>query len=821
MVLLEERDLANSNVNDSGFVRVMKKLFAFLKKKDDEEVYKKPILGVRGRQMFILLVFVGFSVFIGYNLLKFTIVEGDMWRQKANNQHMTYTTIKAKRGTIYDSSGTVLAQSSTVWNIIINPMGIYKANEERRKDYDKKLIKWQEDKSDDKEPMEPYQDLAELICYNLAEILDVTPDAMLNACAERTKQYIIAKHKVEKPVVLEVQEFLLKNKINSDCVSAEETSKRYYPNNTLASSVIGFTNFEDNGVYGLEAYYDDYLKGTDGKSFYTKDGLGQGIDYVNDNINPAIDGNSLVLTIDEVLQHYVEKNLEKGLSQYAVINRATAIVMNCKTGGILAMATTPSYNLNNPSELVNPYDLAKLAEMEEEGASEEEIAQQKAIFRETQWKNKAVTELFYPGSIFKAVTCAAALEEEVVSMSSTFRCDAVYEVAGTKIRCWSAAGHGTVDLQQAITKSCNPSFIQIGHKLGVDKFCDYFEAFGFTEKTGIDLPGEAQSLYVPRARMGPVELAVSSFGQTNKITPLQITTAVCALVNGGYLVTPHVVDKIIDSNGNVIETKGTQVKRQVISESTSKQMRTILETIVSQNGGTNAYIMGYRIGGKSGTAERIDEYNAAKALDPNAKMTYVADFAAVVPMDDPEIVILVAFDTPTGSAYYGSNVAAPVVSAIFNDSLEHLGIYPTYTAEQQAEMDAVVPYVQGSFAMTAESTLAIRGFKAKIIGDATASGATVMKQIPSSNTTIKKGSTVVLYLDSDAELEKGKVPNVIGKNAAEANQMITEAGFNIKIVGGAAQNAEAVAVEQSLAPGSTGYLGSAITVTFQYNTQSD
>lgn len=813
--------MANNNANSGGFVGAMKNIFAFLKKKDAEEVNKKPIIGVRGRQMLILAVFVGFSIFIGYNLLKFTVVEGDMWRQKANNQHMTNTVIRAKRGTIYDSNGTVLAQSSTVWNIIINPVGIDKANEERRKAYDKKLVRWQEDNSPDKAPMEPYQDLAELICYNLAEILEVTPDNMLNACAEKRYSYIIAKHKVEKPVVLEVQQFLADHKINSDCVSAEETSKRYYPNNTLASAVIGFTNFEDNGVYGLEAYYDDYLKGTDGKAFYTKDGLGQGIDYLNDNINPAIDGNSLILTLDEVLQHYVEKNLEKGLSQHAVINRATAIVMNCKTGGILAMATTPSYDLNNPSVLKNPYDLQKLAEMEEEGASEEEIAAQEAIFRETQWKNKAVTELYYPGSVFKTVTCAAALDEEVVSMESTFRCDAVYDVAGTKISCWSSAGHGTVDLQQAITKSCNPSFIQIGQRLGVDKFYNYFEAFGFTEKTGIDLPGEAQSLYVPRARMGPVELASSAFGQTNKITPIQMTTALCAIVNGGYLVTPHVVDKIIDSNGNVIETKGTQVKRQVISESTSAQMRTILETIVSQNGGSNAYIMGYRIGGKSGTAERIDEYNSAKANDPYAKMTYISTFAAAVPMDDPEIVILVAFDTPTGSAFYGSQVAAPVVSAIFNDSLEHLGIYPTYTAEQQEEMDAVVPYVQGSLSMTAESTLAARGFKAKIIGDATSGDATVKKQIPSSNTTIKKGSTVVLYLDSDAEIETGKIPNVIGMNADQANKVITEAGFNIKIVGGAAQNADAVAVEQSLAPNTTGYLGSVITVTFQYNTQSD
>lgn len=804
----------------NAFVRTMKKFFAFLKRKDDEEVNKKPIIGYRGRQAIILTVFVAFSVFIGYNLVKFTVVDGEMWRQKANNQHMMRTDIKAKRGTIYDSSGTVLAQSSTVWNIIINPKGIEKANEERLKSYNKKLLKWQDNNDPDKEPLEPYQDLSELICYKLAEILDITPDKMLEACEECTKQYIVAKYKVEKPVVLEVQQFLLDNSINSDCVSAEETSKRYYPNNTLASSVIGFTNFDGDGVYGLEAYYDDYLKGTDGRAYYVKDGLGQGIDYENDALNPAIDGNSLVLTLDEVLQHYVEKNLEKGISQHQVINRATAIVMNCKTGGVLAMATSPSYDLNDPSTLKNPYDLQKLAEMKEAGVTEEEISKQEAVFRETQWKNKAVTELYYPGSVFKTVTCASALDEELVNMDSTFTCHAVYEVAGVKIKCWSSAGHGTVNLQQAITKSCNPSFIQIGQLLGVDRFCDYFEAFGFTERTGIDLPGEAQSIYVKRERMGPVELASSSFGQTNKITPIQMCTALCAIVNGGYLVTPHLVDKIIDSNGNVIETKGTQIKRQVISEDTSKQMRTILETIVNQNGGTNAYIAGYRIGGKSGTAERIDEHNAELLTDPNAKMTYISTFAAAVPMDDPEIVILVAFDTPMGSAFYGSQVAAPVVSAIFNDSLEHLGIYPTYTAEDQQEMDAVVPYVIGNQSLKAESTLAARGFKTRIVGDAS-SNATVVRQIPGSQSTIRKGSTVVLYLDSETEIETGKVPNVIGMSADKANTAITNAGFNIKIVGGAAQNADAVAVEQSVAAGTTANKGSVITVTFQYNTQSD
>ena len=803
--------MAKNSRNQSAFSRIMGNLFAYIKKKDEEEVNKKPIFGYRGRQMFVLGAFVAFSVFVGYNLLKYTVLESEMWRNMANRQQMASQTIKANRGTIYDANGTVLAQSSTVWDIVISPQAIYNANEKRLENY---LKKKEEDRK------EPYKPLSEIIINGLSEILDISPDGMKKACENyKEKYYYIVSRKQEKPVVSEIKEFLLENDIRSDCVYTEESSKRYYPGGTLASNVIGFTNFDGYGVYGLEAYYDDYLRGTDGKAFYTKDGLGQGIEYANDKLFSAVDGNSLVLTLDEVIQHYVEKNLEKCVSQHSVINRATAVVMNCKTGGIIAMATTPSYDLNNPSVLTSKYDIAVLEQMEADGATEEELAAQEAIFREQQWKNKAVTELYYPGSVFKTVTCASALDEELISTASTFLCTGHMDISGTKIDCWELGGHGTLTLQQAITKSCNPSFMQIGALLGKEKFSGYFEAFGFTERTGIDLPGEAQSLYVPLSRMGPVELASSSFGQTNKITAIQMTTAFCSLVNGGYLVTPHVVDKIIDSNGNVVETVDTQIKRQVISEDTSKQMREILETIVSQNGGTNAYIAGYRIGGKSGTAERIDEYNAELYSTGTAHMTYVSTFAAAVPMDDPQIVMLVAADTPTGTQYYGSAVAAPVVSAVFKEGLEHLGIYPTYTAEEQAEMDAIVPYVLGNLSQKAESLLVASGFNARIVGDASGS-ATVTRQVPYSGQSIPKGSTVVLYLGNE-EVETAIVPDVMGLSVAQANEKITNAGFNIKISGGAAQNVNAVAVEQSVYAGAEINKGSVIEVTFQYNTQSD
>lgn len=803
------------------FGQVMSDIWTKIKRADAAEVEKKPWFGIKARQSIILVVFVFFAVFVGYNLFKFTVIDADMWRQRANSQHMRTVDIQAMRGSIYDANGTVLAQSSTVWNVVIAPQSIKKANEKRREAYDEEVKLEKEGKRESKEPLGPYKELSDIICYGLAEILDVEPDYMLEECELCVHNWIAAKRKVEKPVVLEIQQFMLDNKIQSDCIYTEESSKRYYPNSTLASSVIGFTNFDGNGVYGLEAYYDDYLKGTDGKAYYMQDGLGQGITNIQDSVYSAIDGNSLILTLDEVLQHYVEKNLEKAVSQHKVINRGMAIVMNCKTGGVLAMATSPSYDLNNPSTLTNQYDLDTLAKMEEEGASTEEISTQRGIFRETQWKNKAVVELYYPGSVFKTISCATGLDLEVISTESTFVCNAYEIVAGQKIHCWSSPNaHGVLTLQQAITKSCNPSFMQIGAKIGAEKFSDYFEAFGFTERTGIDLPGEAGSLYISRNRMGPVELATSAFGQTNKITPVQMCTALCAVMNGGYLVTPHLVDKIIDSNGNVIETKGSQIKRQVISEETSAQMRVIWETIVNQNGGTNAYIAGYRIGGKSGTTEKIDEHNEALKTNPNHHMTYIGTFAAAVPMDDPQIVMLVALDTPTGTSYYGSAVAAPVVSATFNDALEHLGIYPTYTAEEQRNMDAAVPYVVGKVPINAEAALIEKGFKARVIGEPDGD-AKVVRQIPGSGSTIPKGSTVLLYFDKEQKVETAKVPNVLGKGVDAANEALRAAGLNIKIVGGAAQNANAVAVEQSVSAGTEINQGSVISVTFQYNTESD
>lgn len=800
-----------------GFWKGMKAVGKSISKREQEAAEKPRLWNSSTKQIVVLGFIVIMAAYVGAFLLKYSILDGDKWRMLATGQQQDVVVMKANRGSIYDSNGTVLAQSSTVWDITISPHNIDLNNTSAKEEYEKKA-KTLIEKG---QTPEPYTDRAELISKGLSEILGVDYNTVLTKCrTDLNSKYYIVKRKVEKPEANEITNFIKENGLNSDDITLWPTSKRYYPNGSLASNIIGFTNFDGDGVYGLEAYYDDYLSGTDGKAVYSVSADGRELKGASDAYYSAVDGYSLVLTLDEVLQHYLEKNLALCVSQHQVINRACGVIMNCKTGAVLAMATAPSFDLNNPSEITGAYDLQVLAEMKDSGATEEEIQEKEAALREQQWKNKAISELYYPGSVFKTVTCASALEEEVVSLNSTFHCAAVEIVAGTRIKCWSSYGHGTLTLQQAVTKSCNPSFIQIGQLLGADKFCNYFEAFGFTEPTGIDLPGESGSLYVSRENMGLVELASSSFGQTNKVTPLQMTTALCAIVNGGYLVTPYVVDKVLDADGNVVKTTETRIKRQVISEETSATMRNILETVVNDNGGSNAYINGYRIGGKSGTTEKIDEYNQRLATTGEDRMTYVPSFAAFAPADDPQIVMLVMADTPTGTQYYGSAVAAPVVSAVFKEGLPHLGIYPTYTADELAKMDAAVPYVLGMESQRAEAKLSAEGFEVRYVGD-TSSGATVTTQIPASGTSIPKGSTVVLYLGNEYDLESGVIPDVTGMTVSQANEAITNAGFNIKISGGAADNESAVATSQYPVGGTDAYKGNVVEVTFQVNGYAD
>ena len=750
----------------------------------------------------LLIVAAGYICSVIYNT---TVVRSEYYRSKANSQQLSSYTITANRGTIYDRSNKILAQSTTVWDVVLSPKAIAEM--------------------DDKLEAEGKPKKTDLICKTLAKILDVDEQKITDGCKNLKNEYFIVKKKVDKETYDKIQKFITDNKLAAFTVNLMESSKRYYPNDSLASSIIGFTNYDNEGVYGLEAYYDDYLQGTDGLIVMAKDAKGNAMPYDYENRYEASDGNSIILTLDSTVQYYLEKNLETAVKQYKAANRATGIIMNAKTGAIVAMATAPGYDLNNPSklseideqkledlryQLVLDYMAGSLTDQDEiDRLIEEEIEETRASMRELQWKNKAVSELYFPGSVFKVITCASALEEEVINLNSSFLCLGVYEVEDTKIHCWTTGGgHGTLVLQDALTKSCNPAFIQIGLKLGRRLFSNYFTAFGFTEKTGIDLPGEAAPLYVPYERMGSVELASSSFGQTNKITPIQMICAYAAAINGGYLLTPYVVDKIVDSSGNVIKSTEPTIKRQVISGETSALMRQLTENVVTANGGQNAYIAGYRIGGKSGTSQKLDEYHH------DWDMRYVGSFCAFTPADDPEYIMLVCVDEPLGGKYYGSMVAAPVVSAVFSECLEYLGVYPQYTAEELEMQDTTVPYVYGSSLLDAITSINAKGLKYEIVGDEDSN--VVQKTIPEAASPIPKSGTVVIYMQG-SEMQKVKVPDLTGFKVDTANSTLAYYGLNISLSGGGVNNPDAVATAQSIPPGTEVNKGTVIEVTFLVN----
>lgn len=743
--------------------------------------------GMKKRILVILVALcIGVTGIVSGVLFKVSVIDSKELSAMATDQQQSSFDIKAKRGTIYDRNNKVLAQSATVWDVIISPGDIEKNEPENR----------------------------EFICKGISEILGVKYETLTEACKDTSSRYYVVKKKVDRSTVEKINNFVLKNNLNRYSVYTVENSERSYPNGTLAASVLGFVNENEEG-YGIEAYYNSYLKGTDGRVITTTDAHGSAMPYDYSARYSAKDGNSLVLTIDETLQYYLEKNLEITVSQHKLANRSTGIIMNAKTGAIVAMATSPGFDPNDPSHVYFESDKLTLAKMSADKKTEEEILAKKQEIWGKQWQNKAVSELYIPGSVFKMFTCASALEEEVVSLDSTFECSGIADVAGTKIRCWNIGGHGVSNLTEAMIRSCNPAFIKIGQLLGVEKFSKYFEAFGFTEKTGIDLPGEADSLYVKESDMGIVELSSSAFGQTTKVTPIQMVTAAAAVVNGGKLVTPYVVDKIIDSDGNVVKSAQTVVRRQVISEETSATMRKILEDVVTANGGGNAYMSGYRIGGKSGTSEKIDDYNSGKTPE----LRYVATFCAIVPIDDPEYVMLVVCDEPTSGYIYGSAIAAPVVSAVFKEGLEYMGIYPQYTADELAQQDVTVPWVGGYNSIRAEAQLTAAGLKAEYIGST--DGTEVTGQVPSAGTVMPSGSTVMLYMGDIplSDYRMSTVPNVIGMTVEEANKALSEAGLNISITG-AATGSEAKAVSQSVNSGLVVYRGSVIEVNFLVNNET-
>jgi stage V sporulation protein D (sporulation-specific penicillin-binding protein) len=720
--------------------------------------------------MAALLVVIGFGSVV-YSLVDLQIVHYEDYKVKAENQQLKDTIIPANRGIIYDADMKVLAQSATVWNVAVAPSDI---DEEYRAG----------------------------IAAGLAPILDIDEQTILDKLNKTESAYQSIKLKVDKPVADAVRQFALEGNGGKGYpgISLSQDSKRYYPYGNFAASVLGFTGRDNNGLAGLESQYDDVLAGTPGRQLLAQTATGKDMGYDSDSYYAPKDGDSLVLTIDEVIQHYAEKELERAVKDYNVIGRGVVIVMDVKTGGILAMATKGDFDPNDPFTIYDEAARAAADAVQDDPATTDVDEHKEALSNAqyTQWRNKAVSDLYEPGSVFKIVTASAALDSGSSTLNDSFNCTGSIEVSGVIMHCAKLTGHGKESFSQALVNSCNPAFIQIGTKMGAETFFNYFNAFGMTQKTGIDLPGEAQSQFYTADTLGPVQLASSSFGQSNKVTPIQMITAVATAANGGNLVQPHLVSKILDADGNLVKDMEPEIKRQVISKETSSTICSILQDSVGR-----AAVKGYRVGGKSGTSQKLDSDN------PDA---LISSFVGIAPCDDPQVAVLVILDEPQNKVdgeLFGGYLAAPVVGQIMSQALPYLGVEKVYTAEEAAEADATVPNVVGNEVANAQVILTRdKGFNVDVRGN----GGTAVRQSPTGGT-LPRGSTVVLYTDASIADQVVTVPDLSGRDVTAVQKTLIALGLNLRKDGNP-ELARAVATTQDIAAGTEVPVGSVVTVSF-------
>ncbi|MBQ8965063.1 penicillin-binding transpeptidase domain-containing protein [Ruminococcus sp.] len=766
----------------------------------------KPSLKMKTRlTIWLCLPVLVLLIYMIWGIWKVSIKEGAKWKELANSQQLKSTVVTASRGTMYDAKGNVLAQSATVYKIYVDPVMLKQQCDKRddwieelngaiaKADDLKKKEKYQEQLAEAKTGQQTFDELVEFVAVKL----QLDTKEVREKLSDTSSQYIVLRSEIEKATRDEIEAKL--TELHIDGIRGEPQTRRVYPQEGLAANVLGYINDNDDGVYGLEAYYDDYLKGVDGRVITAKDKDGNDIPYRYKQSYDVQNGNDLNLNIDINIQYMLEKGLQKAYEENLPTDRVCGIIMNPKTGEVYAEATAYSYDPNEPSVLTDKQVAEELAALK--GTDEYEDARRDAW--SLQWKDKCVSELYFPGSVFKIITGSAVLEEKAITMNDIFYCNNHINVEDREISCWTTGDHGGQNLAEAMANSCNPAFVQIGLKLGADNFTKYFDGFGYNELTGIDLPGEVNSYNIHSLNwLGPVELATSAFGQTNKVTPIQMITAVSAAVNGGYVLTPRVVGSVTDQNGNVVKRNDTEVKRQIISEETSAQMREILKGVVETNKSSNCYIPGYSIGGKSGTSQKLDE---------NAKGdTYVGSYCAFAPAEDPQVIMLVMVDHPTGEQFYGSQVAAPICQEVLSEVLPYMGMFPNYTEEELETVSINVPNVQYYTVEDAQKTLEELGFTVKVKGE----GETVLRQMPA-GVKIEHGGSVVLYTDQKAEIEKVTVPNIQGLTRSQAKETLDMYGLNLIAEGAAAAEEVSYALDdQTYEPGTSVPLGTAVTVTF-------
>lgn len=717
------------------------------------------------------------------SLVRIMIVNGEEYQAKASQQQLYDSLITAPRGNIYDSSMNLLATSSPAWTIYLTPNGINKENDAKKA-----------------------ENIRTVIAKGLSEILEMEYDDIY-ALTQKNTYYVIVKKKVEQNTVDEIRQFILDNDELeiANYIGIDESTKRYYPNDTLASTVLGFVGDDNQGLAGLESYYDNELTGIAGRVVSAKNAKGTDMRFTYENVVEAQQGNSLVLTLDSYVQYVCEKYLDIAVEQEQIKERGAVVAMNVNTGAILGMAVSGDFNPNSPFTL-SAEDQATVDAI----TDEEEKSAKRSELLNRQWRNKAVSDTYEPGSVFKIFTAAVALEEGLVTQNSTFTCNHTYIVAGNPYHCHdNKGGHGTQTLQQAMSNSCNPAFIQIGQLICANTFSKYFKAFGLTQKTGIDLPGEASSYYHSEENMGPTELASSSFGQTFKITPIQMIGLAATAVNGGYSVKPHLVDKIIDSDNNVVESFSSEGRQQVISQTTSATMRTMLEYVV-QNGAKNGIVSGYRVGGKTGTSQKVAEIEATG----NSHL-YIGSYVGVAPIDDPEIAVFVMLDEPTGANYYGGVISAPVGSKVMADILPYLGYEPQYTDEELAKISISVPDVVDEEIAAAKAKINNIGLSYKVIG----AGEKVVSQLPQAGSSVYNNGTVILYTEQ-SESQTVTVPSLVGLTVSEVNNVAAASGINVEF-SGSVTSSTVKSYNQDTQPGETVPIGQIVTVYFRDEASAD
>ena len=757
-------------------------------------------------RMLLLLALCGVLAFVPLvgTLYRLMIRDHDYYEGLAIQSQTRSTRVSASRGVLYDRNMNILSTSATVETVFLDPNAIAA----KKQDVD-------------------------LIASGLSRILDVREDFIREQAADTTKYYKIVRKKIPEQLADEVRDFINENELSG--IYLEPDSQRYYPYGSLAAQVLGFVNADNVGAEGLEAYYNSVLEGTAGEIIRTKGAGNSEMLYSYEKFYDAADGRSLVLTLDATVQYYLEKNMQAAISKYDIQKGAFGIVMNVNTGEILAMATLGSYD---PNQYLEIYDDSVRAELEtlkaardacaegsaEYAAADETYSAALAEARQAQWRNRCTSDGYEPGSTFKSITLAAALEEGTTTLESRFFCGGTTQVKGRDkpLNCWKAGGHGAESTAEALQNSCNIAFADIGVSLGGEKFYEAVKNFGLMEKTGIDLYGENAGVFFAKELLtdekSDASLTSGAFGQTFKVTPLQLVRAISAVVNGGYVLQPHLVSEVLDPSGGTVSRTGTTVLRQAISEETSATMCALMESVVSEGTARNAQLPGYRIGGKTGTSEKID------VLDENGNPVRdrIVSFVGVAPMDDPQYIVLVALDTPSNaSGIYisGGQMAAPTVRDVLADILPYLGVEPDYSDAEIGSINIEVPDVRDLRSGEAEAALAEKSFRCTLKGE----GDTVTDQLPAPGAEIPGNSEVILYLGgAEKPTDTVTVPDLRNCRVTDADEALRSIGLYLQTKGAAkTASGDVVITDQDVAPGSAVARGTVVTVELTDKTAQD